>query len=505
MTAAVARRRQPSLRRVLLVWLLLPVLVLVPLTAVLVYLLALRPALDGLDRALTANAVALAQIIEVREGGVTLPLSAQTERALQADLVDTFFFAVGDPQGRLLGGTPELLLLAPVLAVGQWRFFEGELSGRPVRVAAHAVACGPAPAQSCVILVAETVGKRDAAESAVLLAAALGALALALPLVLLAMVAVSRGLRPLRVAAAEVDARSPDRLEALDVREVPQELLTFVNALNALFERLREAAAAQRAFVADAAHQLRTPLTVLRVEAALALDTPHPPAMRPVLQRLHAAAERGARLAQQLLALARAEGAVLETGRRRAWVDLARLATDAADHWLPPAVRADQDLGFDLAPAWVAGDPMLLEELMGNLVDNAVQHAGPGARITVRTSTQDGRALLCVEDDGRGLGSDEHPLVWQRFHRGREAAGTGSGLGLAIVKDIARLHGASATLEHGEQGRGLRVRILFPAAMGVSGVSGVFGASGAAAASAAPAVPTASLAADEIAGDKPLV
>lgn len=456
-------RRQPGLQRRLLLWLLLPLLLLVPLTAALLYVLALRPALDGLDRALTDTAVALAQIVEMQDGHATLPISAQTARALQADLVDRTFFAVGDDQGRLLGGNAALLAMAPALALNQWHFFEPVLAGVPVRAAAHAVACGPAP-QACTILVAETLGKRNAAKLAVLLAALLGALVLALPMASLAIVAVNRGLRPLRQAAAEVGSRTPDRLEPIDTREVPREVFAFVQALNGLFGRLREAAAAQRAFIADAAHQLRTPLSVLRVEAAQALTSPHPAALDPTLQRLHAAAERGARLAQQLLVLARAEGATLAPTLPMQRVDLCRLAAEAGDRWLQPSLLAGQDLGFDLTPAWADGDAVLLAEMLGNLAHNAIEHAGPGARITIRTAVHDGRAQLCVEDDGVGLAADELASVWQRFRRGRNAGGAGSGLGLAIVRDIAQLHGATASLAAGELGRGLRVCIDFPPA-----------------------------------------
>jgi len=459
------RSQQPSLRRDLLLWLLLPLLLLVPLTAALIYGLALRPALDGLDRALTDTAVALAQIVDVKDGGqATLPLSEQTARALQADLVDETFFAVGDQEGRLLGGNAALLTLSASLQAGQWRFFDSVLEGKPVRVAAHAIRCGPAPSQVCSILVAETLGKHHAAQRAVLLASLLGAVALALPMALMAMVAVSRGMRPLRLAATELASRTPNQLEAIDTRAVPHEVLTFVNALNDLFERLRDVAAAQRAFVADAAHQLRTPLAVLRVEAAQALDSPHPPALRPTLERLHSAAERGARLAQQLLLLARAEATAIDPTQPEQLLDLSRLVTEAADRWLQPSIEADQDLGFELVPAWVEGNPLLLAELLGNLIHNAIEHAGAGARITVRTGMQDGCAQLIVEDDGCGISPDEQASVWQRFRRARGAKGTGSGLGLAIVKDIAHLHGASATLAAGDHGRGLRVRISFSAA-----------------------------------------
>jgi two-component system sensor histidine kinase TctE len=191
---------------------------------------------------------------------------------------------------------------------------------------------------------------------------------------------------------------------------------------------------------------------------------PHDQRMDPLLHRLRQRVVRSARLAQQLLSLARTEGTALDPAQRPQAVDLSRLAAGVADRWLQPSIEAGQDLGFELEPAKVQGHPVLLEELLGNLIHNAIEHAGAGARITVRTRLQDRCALLAVEDDGRGVPAEERQLLWERFHRGREAGGTGSGLGLAIVADIARLHGATALLEAGEKGRGLRVELRFPPA-----------------------------------------
>ncbi len=450
----------PSLRRLLLGWLLLPLLALVPLAAAVLYLLALRPALDALDRALTDSAVALSQILVERDGRSTLPLTEQTAQALRADAVDQNFFAVATPDGRLLGGDAALLPLAPPLAAGQWRFFDDHLQGRAVRVAAFGAACGAGSPRVCPIVVAESLGKRRAAERAVLLAAVLTAAGLALVLALLAALAVRRGLRPLREAAREIEHRSLDRLDPIDAQAAPAEAASFVRALNGLFARLRAAAEAQRAFVGDAAHQLRTPLATIRSDAAQALAAADAAEHQAILLRLQAAAERGSRLVQQLLTLARSDGAALLQTQQP--VDLRALAREAAERWLPASLRAGQDLGFDLADASLRGDPLLLRELLDNLVDNALQHAGRGARITVRSGVLDGQAFVEVEDDGPGLPEAERSAVWQRFHRGSAALGPGSGLGLAIVHDIARLHGAQALLLPAAAGRGLLARVCFP-------------------------------------------
>jgi two-component system sensor histidine kinase TctE len=212
-------------------------------------------------------------------------------------------------------------------------------------------------------------------------------------------------------------------------------------------------------------------LSTLLVESSQALARPHPAELRPTLERLQAAAERGAHLAQQLLTLARAEGANLGTDALHQPVDLAALAGAAADDWLRPSLAAGQDLGFDLQPAPVHGDALLLREMLGNLVLNAIRHAGPAAHVTVRTRTADGQAVLEVEDDGRGIPATELEAVWQRFHRGHGATGLGTGLGLAIVRDIARLHRGEARLQAGADGRGIVARVSLPAAEPVAKLS----------------------------------
>ena len=458
----MTRPARASLRRTLLTWLMLPLVGLVPLTAALLYRLAVGPALDELDRALTDTAVALTGILSVQDGRPALPLSSQTAQALRSDLVDEVVFAVGDDSGTLLGGDAALLALRPAIGAGAWRFFDATLNGREMRLAAHGAACG-APARTCVVMVAESLGKRRAAERSVAIAASAAALFLAGVMVLLALLATRRALRPLRQASAEVDARTLQHLEPIDPRSVPREVASFVAALNALFERLRHAGSAQRAFVENASHQLRTPLATLLSESAQALAAPHPPELRPSLERLHAAAQRGAHLAQQLLTLARLENAAIATALH-ARVDLAALATERANQWLGPSLAAGQDLGFDLQPTPVHGDALLLEELIGNLVDNATLHAGRGAAVTLRVRGEGAHAVLEVEDDGPGLPAAELDPIWDRFHRGSAATAPGTGLGLAIVRDIARLHGGEVDARGGANGRGLIVRVVLPLA-----------------------------------------
>ncbi len=456
--AAAAGRGAPSLRRTLLAWLLLPLLVLVPVAAGVVFFLALEPALDSLDRALTDTAVALSRILRVEEGVPSLPLREQTADALVADAVDLVVFAVGDGQGGTLGGAAALLGLARPVAAGQWVFFDGPWQGHAMRMVTYGAPCG---ARVCPVLVAESLGKRNQASRHVMLAALFAGLLLAASLGALAWVATARSLQPLRLASQALAQRSLNALAPLPTDQLPREVAFLGTAINDLLVRLGMAAASQRSFLDDASHQLRTPLAVVLSESAQALETPHPEALHTRLLRLHAAAERGAHLAHQLLTLARAEGEGVASAAGAQGVDLARLIADAATDWVRPAMAVGQDLGFELGQAAVMGVPWQLQELVGNLLHNAERHAGPGAHVTVRTFTVNGVPTLEVEDDGPGMDAAEWPRAWDRFYRGSGAPGGGTGLGLAIVQHIARAHGGEAELLAREGGHGLRVRVVF--------------------------------------------
>jgi len=167
--------------------------------------------------------------------------------------------------------------------------------------------------------------------------------------------------------------------------------------------------------------------------------------------------------------VARIDGVALGTDAPPTPIDLQALAASAAEDWLRPSLAAGQDLGFDLAPATVLGHEHPLRELLGNLIHNTIEHAGRGAHVTVRTRRVGDRAELTVEDDGPGVAPGDRERVWERFRRGSGTTGPGSGLGLAIVRDIARVHAAQAVLEPSTGGRGLRVRVSFPAAPGGPG------------------------------------
>jgi two-component system sensor histidine kinase TctE len=467
----------PSIRRSLAVWLVFPLAFLVPLTAGVFYSLALRPALDSLDHSLDATALALEGLTRLQDGRPSLPLTSEMDHALRADRFDQVFWVVTGPAGEALAGDADL---APVVAGGDpqaWRFGDAEHHGEPVRLAMHAWPCTrppgdetPAPVDAgtppplCEVRVAETLNKRHGVERAVL-AAATGAMVLeALVLSLMGWVGIARSLRPVERLSAEIERRSPDHLGAVVQPDIPREVAPLIAALNGLFGRVSAASAAEKAFLADAAHQLRTPLTVLRTETELALMEPHPPQIDGLLRRLHQGATRAARLAHQLLTQARAEHEAKNAPAER--FDLKSIASEAVEEWVARSLEAGVDLGFELDSAPVVGRGYLLRELVANLLDNALNYAGPGARVTVRTRLQDGlagaAAVLEVEDNGPGIAPAERERALERFQRGAGAGGSGSGLGLSIVRDIALHHAARIELRDGPGGVGLCVRVTFP-------------------------------------------
>jgi len=293
----------------------------------------------------------------------------------------------------------------------------------------------------------------------VLAATASAMLVEALVLAVMGWLAIVRSLRPVERLSKDIEQRSPDHLGPVDRPDIPREVAPLVSALNDLFARVVTASAAEKAFIADAAHQLRTPLTVLRTETELALLESHPPQLEGLLRRLHIGTTRAARLANQLLSQARAEHERHNSPMER--FDLKQIATEAAEEWVAHSMDAGVDLGFELQSAQVEGRGFLLREMLANLLDNAINYAGHGARVTIRTGSVAGaRAVLEVEDNGPGIPPRDRERAFERFQRGN-AGGTGSGLGLSIVRDIATHHGALVELLDGPGGVGLKVRVTF--------------------------------------------
>ena len=271
----------------------------------------------------------------------------------------------------------------------------------------------------------------------------------------------ARHLAPLERLAGDVRSRDAQSLAPLAVADLPDEVSPLARALNALLERLRQSLDAQRAFVADAAHELRSPLTALKLQLELLRRAGNDADRDAARDAIAAGIERATRLVEQLLALARSEPGAAPPIKER--VDLAEIARRAIAETV--AFAASRGVEFELAaeaPALVDGDAVALGLLVRNLVDNAARYSPPGSRVAVSVEGRSREVALVVDDAGPGIPEAERQRVFDRFYRRAEDGESGSGLGLAIVKSVATVHGASVALERSPQG-GLRVAVRFAA------------------------------------------
>jgi two-component system sensor histidine kinase TctE len=417
---------------------------------VVAYYPSLEPATQAYDQALVDIGLALGSHIRVGQTEYRFEVPAAVEQVLRTDRFDSIYYRVMSPAGLEIAGDADLPA-PPGDAIAHNTMYKGQ----KVRVVSVQTPCGRS---ACNVLVGETMVKRERLASDLLLQSLFPDFLIALATLVIVWFGVKKGLQPLARLSDEIKARSSGDLRPIDAAGAPEETRPLVGALNGLLEEVSAASRKQQRFLADAAHQLRTPLAGLQAHTELALAQPMPDACRAQIEQVHRATIRTGRLANQLLALARAEpGARSETSV----VDLKSIAGGEADAWVRQSLSRDIDLGFELEPAAVDGDAFLLREALSNLVHNALEYSNRGGRVTVRTGRRNGHAFLEVEDDGPGIAPQERALVLERFYRVPGTPGTGSGLGLAIVREIAASHEASMFIIDGTAG-GCRVGITFP-------------------------------------------
>lgn len=451
-------REASSLRRGLLTRLGLLMLGFSVLAPIIVYQIALRLGDEAYDEWLLDSARSLALLLVVKDDRVTIDLPGASLDAFVFDAHDRVLFRVDDQHDGFVAGQP--VLHAQPRWDAEVRYMNLNVDGQPMR-AVQMLRHDVRPDSAVSIIVAETQHKRDRLASRVLWAVMVLGLGLSALTMLLVRDAVTRGLRPVRQLADIVRQRPDGDLTRLPDAHVAQELRTFTNAINELLSRLDQAVQLQRRFIADAAHQLRTPLAALSVELEYAIREPDPARKAEGLAQLRGGIDRLSRLSNQLLTLARAEPGALASSTFRE-LDLHDLVHRAATQQLPRFMDAGVDLGFEgLAHPMVRGDALLLEEVVNNLLDNALRYAGAGAEVTVSVACDGPMAEITVEDTGPGVPPEELGRLTERFHRAPGSAPGGAGLGLAIIKEIAHLH--EGTLDFSlVSPHGLRVRVSLP-------------------------------------------
>jgi len=447
---------QHSLFGEILDWMLAPLLLLWPMSIAITYLVAKSIANQPFDHALEDSVTVLAQQVKEVDGKVVAHLPGSARDILRADDVDSIYFQVSGPRGEIVDGDRDLPHppLEDAERSGRVHFRNENLHGTPVRVAYAWVNLqplleprtqpGPEPEpRLALVQVAETLDKRAQLANEIIKGVILPQFII-LPVILaLVWFALSRGLSPLAQLQERIRARPPDDLSPIDSRQVPEEISPLVGSLNDMLARLAHTIDAQKRFIADAAHQMKTPLAGMRMQSELALRQVDPGEIHRSLEQLAKSSESATRLVNQLLALARAEnqphaGVALEP------LDLAALAREVVLDWVPASFAHEIDLGYEAPdnPLEIAGDALMLRELLSNLIDNALRYTPQGGSVTVRVRASTGLALLEVEDTGPGIAPGERPRVFERFYRILGSSASGSGLGLAIVREIAQQHGA---------------------------------------------------------------
>jgi two-component system sensor histidine kinase TctE len=474
-------REQRSLFGEILDWMLAPLLLMWPMSLALTWLAAQGIASKPYDRALVETVRVIGQRLQPDTTSLRVDLSRETAQLLRSDEVDAIYYQVLGADGKLLSG--DIDIPPPEYdptAAGEVRLRDDEVHNDNVRIAYQwvSVVAGEPPA---LVQVGETMTKRSRLATEIIKGVILPQFIILPIAVLLVWMALARGLAPLNALQQRIRLRPSDDLSPIDDREVPEEVTPLVQAINELLQRQQTSLQTQKRFLADAAHQLKTPLAGLRMQAELAArdieSGGDPRLLRSSLDQMANASQRAAHMVNQLLSMARAEAQNPEQAFKP--VDLDELACDVMRDFVPRALDKSIDLGYEGPSARSDGEPpqpgeavvkgnaLLLRELISNLVGNALHYTPAGGTVTLRVVPDPfGQVVaLQVEDSGPGIPPAERALVFEPFYRALGTAVDGSGLGLAIVAEIARQHGSEVSLddarEPGQIGPGTGPGALF--------------------------------------------
>ena len=452
---------RPSLKRGLTVWLIGVLSALLVVDAWFSYRDALAAANQAYDRSLSASLKGIAERIYATESEVVVDIPYSALELFEVGSSDRVFYSVGHPGEPVITGYDDLPVpanLKPNVAV----FFDGTYKGQALRLGAMLKPLYRTEFPKPVLVVlGETTNSRQEVVTS-LFVGEIGRKALLVVVALaVALLATRQAVKPLERLGGAIHARPEDDLTPIAASELPHEVAPLVYAINQHMGRISKMVEARRRFIADAAHQLRTPLAVLNTQAEYALRQTEINEMRPAVAAFHKSLSSAIRLTNQLLVLSRAEP-VNGLAQLPKPVDLAALASEMVLELLPLAARRQIDLGLDTVPGtrvMVSGHFVLLREMIANLIDNAIRYTPEGGEVTVRVEQLDGHAVLTVTDNGPGIPEDERERVFMRFYRLDASDYEGSGLGLAIVREIVHGHTGEIELADSPGGCGLRVSV----------------------------------------------
>jgi two-component system sensor histidine kinase TctE len=444
-----------SISRQLIFWLAVPLMLLALCGALVHYFNSIAPGVIDSDRRLKEAANALMAHVLIKEGQVTIDANTVGKPSLPAP--DSIKYALRDSQGHLLAGDAQTPIV-PMNSANAQLFAMAQIDHRSVRTLTTRFDT------RIGIIIITVADIRPATEPA----ARFGFMSTLLwdfvqldVTLVLVWVGIQLGLRPVRKLRDEIGDRSPLDLRPIVESSVPREIAPVVVTLNRLFAMLRTSVQSQQQFIANTAHQLRTPITGMQAQLDLLVAEPAAHPIRGHLLTLQEGIRQLAHSANQLLSLARADPAANIAAKNQP-VDLNDIVGEVVAKFFDRALQANIDLGVEATPVSIHADPSLLDDLLSNLVDNALKYTPAGGSVTASAGVQNGKPFLAVEDTGPGIPETERQRVRQRFYRLPNSPGHGSGLGLAIVDEIARLYGASVSIGTGADGRGTRISLQFP-------------------------------------------
>lgn len=446
-----------SLKTAIAYRLVVPVIIFIIFETALSYFVTLHYVEKTYDRWLLDSARSLIQEVKVIDNNISVKLSSTALEIFKWDDVDTTFFKINTEKKGLIAG--DLVLSAPSITISteQPLYSNAIIDDEAIRMVSLQVP-GTLP-EKVYIHVAETLNKRQDMMIDILLADLIPQLVFTLFISLLIIEAINHGLAPLHKLAEDISQRSPNDLSPIPETHVFAEVRTLIDTINHLLGKLSTAITSQQRFIANAAHQLRTPLAGLKLQAERAQREENVVAMQPALSQIKNGVDRVSHMITQLLALARS--GPIEGSHQMEKIDLYDLAIKVCEKWVPTALEKDIEISFDAAKQshFIKGDRILLTELLANLLDNAITYGYKKGNIVVRL-TNHPTLCLSIEDDGPGIDEFERNKIFERFYRIPGSAGNGCGLGLAIVKEIADLHQVGLLLLRSVNG-GVRFDLQF--------------------------------------------
>ena len=444
-----------SISRQLIFWLAIPLLVMALCGSLAHYFNNVAPSVMSSDKRLREGSNALMSHVVVRDDRPALDNSPANQSALPnpAELR----YAIRDAQGRLLAGDPQVPSV-PIGSDSSQVFAVSQIGQRDLRTLTTRF---DTRAGVVFITAADAHPVAGSAARYGLMSTLLWDFVQLDITLVLVWIGIQLGLRPIKKLRDEIAQRSASDLRPIGESSVPREIAPVVITLNRLFALLRSSVQSQQQFIANTAHQLRTPITGLQAQLDLLAGEPAAQPIRERLQTLQEGIRQLGHSANQLLTLARADSTANLSAKNQE-VELRALTGEVVAKFFDRALQSNIDLGVEIeSPASVLADPSLLDDLLSNLVDNALKYTPAHGKVTVSLTTLGGKIIMAVEDTGPGIPTAERPLVRQRFYRLPNSPGHGTGLGLAIVDEIAALYGAPVSIGTGSEGRGTKVTVQF--------------------------------------------